>query len=503
LRHALLQKPLRTVIYVSSKLHHAWLFRVNVRRDGHDVIPFRKQDLERLADLDDPRAVLICDSIAPPNEAAAFTVMLTSPRRDRWTEFSTAPKCTQLVFPPFSWDEMREMRDTCFPDMSDKELLDRYDEFGGVPRMAFHFTLAAAKKEMSTALTKVDLQQLPGDMFAGEVESAHHSHRLLHMVPRGWQPGSSVSPRQVEYYEPWCSQFASRHVAEKLYTRYEEAASVRLHQLLAKGPSSGEESVFYGNVYEQAALGVLQRGGTFARFDVQSDTEETAWTLRKASSVVYADSVADIAAKHAEDKQRLILPRNKSFTAVDAILPGGRMANVTINVKHEVKLRGKGNRSAEGLLPCADALGVGGSGPIDLYWVVPKARYDELKRMNAERKAGGTSASLFSLILPEEQAMYAHMKQLEKEFKDAAAAAKPAAEVEHAEEAMATWKSKKKTSEKCKTEQVTERPSAARAKLHKYKASMAQSVAEWKVIHKRVRHYIVCVQFSSVPSPPP
>lgn len=65
------------------------------------------------------------------------------------------------------------------------------------------------------------------------------------------------------------------------------------------------------------------------------------------------------------------MPRSESFMAIDAVLPGGLLANLTINTKHDVKLRGKGTRSSEGLLPAAEALGIGDADDIPLYWVVP------------------------------------------------------------------------------------------------------------------------------------
>jgi hypothetical protein len=106
------------------------------------------------------------------------------------------------------------------------------------------------------------------------------------------------------------------------------------------------------------------------------------------------------------------VPRSKSSTAIDAMLPGGLMTNVTINVKHDVKLRGRGNRSAEGLLPVAEALGVGsGSGDINQYWVVPAGRYEVLKR--AANGVVGGEDSPFALIIPEEQDIRAKTKELE------------------------------------------------------------------------------------------
>jgi hypothetical protein len=204
LRHALLQKPARSVIYVSSKTEDAWVFRANATGDGHDVVPFKKADLESQPELKNARTVLIADSICPP-QVRAFTIMITSPKRARWKDFFAAQPCAKLAFDVFSWEEMMQMRDSCYPKMPIAELKAGYARAGGIPRMVFAYKADDSEQELKAALTKLTVPLLAYALLSAEVESDEHSHRLLHMVPQGRQPGSTLSPSELA----WCRRAVS------------------------------------------------------------------------------------------------------------------------------------------------------------------------------------------------------------------------------------------------------------------------------------------------------
>lgn len=116
LRAALLQRPARHVVYLSEKTMGAWLFRASSSGDGHDVVPFHPINLRLLSELFDRRTVYISDSLRPFT-AAAFTIMITSPKRNH--EFYKSQPCELLLFPPFTWAEIQAMRGTCFPNASE------------------------------------------------------------------------------------------------------------------------------------------------------------------------------------------------------------------------------------------------------------------------------------------------------------------------------------------------------------------------------------------------
>lgn len=471
LRHALLQQPARPVIYLSDKTEDAWVFKPD-GNGGHGVKAFMKRDLDAQAELKDPRTVLLADSLRPP-QVAAFTVMITSPARERYKDFFSAQPCKKLSFDPFDWKEMVDMRDSCFPTCSMDRLREGYALSGGVPRMVFAYDIREALHEVRSALTKITLPILANDIDSPEADS--RSHRLLHMYSCGRLPpedgAAPLSPMDLAFYQPSHSELASRQVAEFVYRRLDAIATQQLHAILARPPSEGILSLFFGELYEPAALAVLAKGGKFSRLDVQTGTEDTSFELPKASKTQYVDKMDQLEAEFAQDGNQLLVPRSKSFTTIDAVLPGGLLTNVKINLKHVVKLRGRGKRQAEGLLPAAAALGIdpAGTGPIDLYWAMPDERYQELKRDVVISNKKKDVASHFTLVIPEEEDMLARVKQL-------------------------TSKAAEDTTDSARE--------AAKRELDAYQRAMEPKVKEWQHLKGRVRHFALCVQFQGVQERP-
>lgn len=466
LRHALLQK--RTVIYLSLKTPDAWVFRARVDGSGHDVVPFHEAYIKSLPDIRNKSTVLISDSICPPM-VSAFTVMITSPRHDRYWELWKSPPCERLYFPPFSWSEMLAMQRSCFPDCNKDEMVQKYALAGGLPRQVFGRKPGHVERDIDMALVSVNLDALAELLNSPELETdTSQSHRLVHHLPFGAAPEPlKPAPDQLKFYEPWRTELASRDVARKVYSKLVQRSGRRLLEMLAQPPSAGGLASFYGEIYEPAALSVLEAGGEFGCFDWETGT--TCQLLLPPSELGYFNSTAQLQALFAENGQRLLVPYSKTFTAIDAVLPGGRMANVTINLEHDLKVRGRGKRSAEGLLPAAEALrpGASGSGDIEMHWILPKERYDELVRLRGGNTA--KKASPFTLIIPEEQDMLKQVDKLTAAVKEAE---------EGSGEAAATL---------------------ARQELDAYKSSMTVQVQSWAELKARVKHKAVCLQFQLMP----
>ncbi len=223
LRHALRQRPARSVMYLSDKTSHAWLFRANARADGHDVVPFDKSALHMVPELVDRRAVLISDSIRPPQEAA-FSIMITSPRRDRYKDFYHAQPCKLLIFPTFSWDEIQAMRDTCYADVTMDDVRARYAVAGGIPRQVFSFTVSELRDQVRDELSKFDTKAMVQAMESPIIESETSESHLLHMVPKGLAPSLAAHPPRLPpsslvFYEPGCQDFASKFVAAEVFKK--------------------------------------------------------------------------------------------------------------------------------------------------------------------------------------------------------------------------------------------------------------------------------------------
>lgn len=515
--YALRQHPPRKVIYVSEKTRNAWVFVPNASGE-HEVVAFKKADFELRQELDDASTVLISDSIRPP-QVNAFTIMITSPRRDRWWEFFKIDHCKRLIFPPFTLAEILEMRATCFADVSVEEASSRYAQAGGIPRAVFGKTMAEIEAQQERALHAVNLNKLATSLSTPEIESdERQSHRIIIMLPRGsMPPGDAPLPWSMAFYQPWRTELASRIVEHKVYQQLMANSASSLNAILAQPPSVGHMSVIYKAIYEGAALEKLSQGGDFPCFDVKS-CKESSITL-PAANVEYFRYVKDL--REVRSKPTILVPSSGSFTAIDAVLQDGSPANVTINVEHDLKLRGRGARGGEGLIPVADTLGLRDT--ITMSWVLPEERYDVLRRaavqakqpssrsrkpdataVNAKQtsrrnnKQGGVATtasqslsrssekadadtSVFDLVLPEEANMTAKLDEL----KDAADELEKLSQAAAHADSTAT------------AQQKDTAAASAAAALAAHKMAVEAKRPEWQRLKDRVQHRLICLQFSN------
>lgn len=480
MRTALLQRPARHVVYLSDKTRNAWLFRAKASGDSHDVVPFNKTEPHLLSELDDRRTVYISDSLRPQT-VAAFTIMITSPRRSSYHEFYKSQPCEQLVFPPFSWAEIQAMHGTCFPHIAEADVRAGYSLGGGIPRNIFALSSKTLGREIQLAMTSVDLDEMIDEMDSPIIETdSKQNHRLLHMLPYGVVGGAAAAPppMSLEFYVPTRLVLASTEVAHRIYVKAVETANRRLRKLLAESPSPPTRAALYQSMYENAVLAELEKGCILTCWDSKSDTSSMLTVPR--CKRAYFDSIATLSSMNAASSQHLLVPRSKSFAAVDAILPGGHLAQVTISPSHDVKLLGGGNRLKEGLMPVDAAFRphAGIDDDINLYWILPEALFDELVRSKK------LPVSFPLIMLPDEKAAAPELAALAKlqdnlqtstASRIAATALGSDVLVQAAETAFET----------------------AKANLLQKQTELAPRQAQWAALKKRVRHHAVCMQFNT------
>ena len=86
----------------------------------------------RLVSCPKPPQCFICDGIKPI-VVDAFTVLITSPKRERYKDFAKSGS-RRLCFPVFSQPEIADMLCTCFTHLDKEGVWDRYAKWGGIPR---------------------------------------------------------------------------------------------------------------------------------------------------------------------------------------------------------------------------------------------------------------------------------------------------------------------------------------------------------------------------------
>ena len=289
----------------------------------------------------------------------------------------------------------------------------RYRKWGGIPRYVLANLDDDSLRQLETATTSIQVDELIHHLRAREIESDDAaSHRLLHLKPAGeTADGTLTAPHDAASYLVDRSELGSPYIKKLVYRSMEAQTIRRIESLLSRGPASPAIAKLYGDIFEQAALDALIKGGPFARFDLSAGADAGALVLRPSEAIVFA-TAADVAESlRARDAAALssaiFVPRAANYTGVDAVLGDGRaLVNYTIDTSHELKPFREG-RALEGPSALADALGYVNGTEISFYWVLPRHRYLERCKKSAPKTQrlalqGGGSVSVrhFAICVP-------------------------------------------------------------------------------------------------------
>ena len=87
----------------------------------------------------------------------------------------------------------------------------------------------------------------------------------------------------------------------------------------------------------------------------------------------------------------LFVPTSSSFTSIDAVLGRGKaLMNVTINLRHDLKLVSK-KLANEGAVPVIAALGHMSGADVAFYWVLPTERFEMMCKSGKKPLISGKS----------------------------------------------------------------------------------------------------------------
>ena len=369
----------RTVVYASAKL----LPKNLLFKDG---VVYSVKDLDDLAlVLSDFNTVLICDSLTPP-VCNAFTMMVTSPRKERWHEYDKEMDCQMFFFPVFSMAEMRACRDSCFPWVDDASLESRFSRWGGIPRYVLAKLSSVNQQKLENAVTAITLDNILDHAESLEMkEEKDMSHRLLHIKVAG-ELDDSLHPNTADFYSKVRSELASKYVANLVYSTAVRTKHMRILDFLYGSSGSSTFAVLRGQLFEEEALARLSAGGQFEvrRLAANSagsldvlDIAPSARTLFRTLDGMDGDSLRSLISTRlgCEATPVLFEPQSKSLCAIDAILPGRLLANATVSTKHKAIVLAGVQRP--GLIRVAELLQL--EDEIPFYWLVPSDVFDNLK----------------------------------------------------------------------------------------------------------------------------
>jgi hypothetical protein len=325
----------RTVVYVSDKVDEVYIFYGDGSAEAFDYTP--DQFIARTSRIRKEKStVLICDGVKPP-VVDAFTLLITSPVRERWKEFDKLPDELRFFFPVFSRGEMGDMLRACFPRLladaasgGEAGVWARYGKWGGIPRYVFSKLDPVSQAQLTYALNSSTLvEELVKHLGVVEIASdSAVSHRLVHLKLRGETDVDVVNPRDASWYEISRSELGSRFIAKGVFRAVQSQRSERINSLLAAVPDSLNASfaALYGSLFAQGALEALAAGGTFQLFDLMGGGVDAGKLVLPHCSTVFFGNVRALeeaaAARRgtAEMDASIFLPTSTSFTAVDAVL---------------------------------------------------------------------------------------------------------------------------------------------------------------------------------------
>ena len=327
----------RTVVYHGFKSDDM----VDVfHRDGR--VTRTKGLTERdLSVLNDHAVVYISDGITP-HRTKAFTVLITSPDRNVWWHFNKSVGCTYMCFPVFSENEILRMWKSCFPKLHDDEtgVLDRYSKWGGVPRYVLGQLDEANQILFQSALSQPNYILLAQQLGSEGVEAqAHSGHRLVHLKTRG-EYDKSLTGKQTEFYLYHHTELGSNYIARHVYQNIREQHCTSLLLLLNVYPRPAPIATIFGQFFEQEAMKILSRGGTFTIRRLQKDGKGEVCDLKLDPSPLPDYGFLTMNQLKQLSKKAdftTCYPASKSFCAVDFILHDKTCVNATINREHGLK----------------------------------------------------------------------------------------------------------------------------------------------------------------------
>lgn len=338
------------------------------------VSSFEHVHLGAMSVLDDPRTVLISDSITPPT-VPAFTVFITSPRRDRYWEYNKQRDAAMLYLPVFSWEEVLACHGMCFPALPLDGITARYSRWGGIPRYVLEKTDVASQRLLEQAVTEVKPSALLKALGEASDAASTVSQRLLHLKCRG--EIEELPNNSHLFYDFGRSELGSAYICDIVLKEVAESNDMKMRQFLegTETETGSHLSVLRGHVFERFALVTIARGGRFLVRDlVSGEEQEVAFPAAVTRQV---DTMAALGPDDGVQWQ----PRSRSFCALDAVLTGRCLANATTSTAHAISLTS--SQSRPGLEAVAAALQLGPSTEIKFNWLVPARTFSSFRSQQA------------------------------------------------------------------------------------------------------------------------
>ena len=225
----------KRVVYRTSS-HGKWFVY-----DRYSVSELSEMPSALLRDF--KNVVYISDAISP-FEVPCPTILITPPKKNIWYGFNKAHGCEMKWFGVWDRDnELDLLRHHCFHSITFDEMDKQVQLWGAVPRI----TLSRTKLFTESNLADLVLASRPELILKAALitetgEDDYSNHLLVHLIPDNNFDAASRS-------------FASKHVADLLYSHFKRIGSDRLQLFLSDlaHTSAGKSciGVLLGTLFER------------------------------------------------------------------------------------------------------------------------------------------------------------------------------------------------------------------------------------------------------------
>ena len=261
-----------------------------------------------------------------PVDAAAKTVVLSSPTRSNYKGFLKCVGSTIRYMPVWSWQEIQACHTLLYADDPERPLAEvtaAFQRWGGVPRFVLEkLRDCAAQRMLDAAIATADLSALVRSV--GEVDAAPEtSYRVLHMQTQRPYVDTSVA-------------FGSVYIAEAVLSKLQLQQREQLVAFLSVSAGDAFAAGVRGVLFEALAHRALRVGGIFRmrRLGGAAAAEEEELRLEACTELRVLKRAEDLTAV---PSGVYCQPTTGNFPAVDAVRLPNQLFQMTVSLSHDVK----------------------------------------------------------------------------------------------------------------------------------------------------------------------
>jgi hypothetical protein len=326
----------------------------------------------KLARVDD-NILYIADGIKPL-VCRTPTILITSPNRDVWFQYSKEPKVEEKKFGIFSLSEMHLLRLYCFDEVVTKEaMMNQIKLFGNIPRTCLTKigNSSNSLESLSTLIKSQDISMILKSVALDNYGTDNPVHRLIHI-------------KATDDFGDGGRDFASVHVAESLVDHFRNESIDRLERFLGDMDNvSGDPSVkptLYSSMYQQffemMSIRTFATGGEFEVFNLI--TGEITKMIVEKKCIEKFVNIKEVNAKSLVH----YIPKEKGYCAIDSFEYDKKelhLFNSTIDLTHKVMMLNA--KQDGGLFAIDKLLNPSNDCKLKFSFLVPKSRFNNFKKL--------------------------------------------------------------------------------------------------------------------------